>query len=159
MLALPYFIGHTDQSWYSVEEDYQGMYTRRGPWEHLRSLSWNQWRKAFSFPSIWYEVSLSNSQVNSLWRKTLRVQSLWKAFSFKLTLMCPVHVINQYRKYIRNVKTPLHKHLHYWANDGEVLCNRKALMSSVFERCEDLFWGECAVKCNQYWIVFHFSHS
>lgn len=27
---------------------------------------------------------------------------------------------------------------------------------SVFERCEDLFWGESPVKCNQYWKVFVF---
>lgn len=82
--------------------------------------------------------SLSNSQVNSLWRKTLRVQSLWKAFSFKLTLMCPVHMINHYRKYIRNVKTPLHKHSHYWANDGEVLWMQQESLNVL---CFWEMWG------------------
>lgn len=42
----------------------------------------------------------------------------------------------QRNTHIRNVKTPLHKHSHYWANNGEVLWMQQESLNvlSVFER-------------------------
>lgn len=79
IVLLPYCVGHTDQSWHTVEGDYTGMYTRRERslgtiWEACHEISEE---RPSAFQSVWGEVLFRNSYVNSLWRKTSWVQSLW----------------------------------------------------------------------------------
>lgn len=94
MLSLPYCIRHTDQSWYNVEDYTRSVHQERDPWETSEKLVMKSVKQGLQL-SI--NLILSNSQVNSLWRKTLSAIFV-ENFQLKLNLTCQVHVINQYRE-------------------------------------------------------------
>lgn len=146
MLSLPYCIGHTDQSWYSVEEAYtRSVYQEREILgKHLRCLSWTQWRKAFSFPH-WFDMKYH-------WATLGLIHSGEKPYECnlcgKLSVQTHLNVLSTHDKsvqrntHIRNVKTPQHIHITEQTMVRYSECNRKALMFSQFLREVRIYSGE-----------------